>query len=81
MRMRRDATKYSKGDLILVQITNDSATGSTGSYIQKFKGPFRIRNVLINDRYEVEDMREGYRKRRTVVAADRIKLWIMIQGE
>jgi len=36
--------------------------------------------VLINDRYEVEDLREGGRQRRTVVAADNIKPWITIQS-
>lgn len=78
---RRNATKYNAGELVLVQITSDSATGSSRKLHPKFKGPFRIRKVLINDRYEVEDLREGSRRSRTVVAADRIKRWITTQGE
>lgn len=78
---RRDATKYKDGDLVLVQITSDPATGSSKKLHPKFKGPFRVRKVLINDRYEVEDLREGCRKSRTVAAADRMKPWITVQGE
>lgn len=78
---RREATKYDEGQLVLVQITSDPATGSSRKLHPKFKGPFRIRKVLINDRYEVEDLREGHRRSHTVVAADRIKPWITIQGE
>lgn len=78
---RRDATKYNKGDLVLVQITSDPATGSSKKLHPKFKGPFRIHQVLMNDRYEVEDLREGCRRSRTVAAADRMKPWITIQGD
>lgn len=79
--IRRDATKYKDGDLVLVQITSDPATGNSKKLHPKFKGPFRVRRVLINDRYEVEDLREGGRRSRTVTAADRMKPWITVQGE
>lgn len=39
-KVRRDATKYSEGDLVLVQITSDPATGSSKKLHPKFKGPF-----------------------------------------
>lgn len=78
---RRDARRYSEGDLVLVQITSEPATGSSRKLRPKFKGPFRVRKVLINDRYDVEDLREGFRRNRTVVAADRMKPWITMQGE
>lgn len=78
---RREANKYSNGELVLVQITSDPATGSSKKLHSKYKGPFRIQKVLINDRYKVEDLREGRRRSQTVVAADRIKPWITIQGE
>jgi len=80
-RTRRDATKYGEGELVLVQITSDPATGNGRKLHPKFKGPFRVCKVLINDRYEVEDLREGHRQKRTVAAADRMKPWITIQGE
>jgi hypothetical protein len=35
--------------------------------------------VLFNDRYEVEDLREGHRKGRLVVAVERMKPWITVQ--
>lgn len=77
-RARRDARKYHDGELVLVQITSDPATDSSRKH-PKFKEPFRIRKVLFNDRYEVENLREGRRRSRTVV--DKIKPWITIQGE
>lgn len=78
---RRDATKYKDGELVMIRITSDPATGSSRKLHPKFKGPFRVYKVLINDRYEVEDLREGHRRRRTVVAADHMKPWITIQGQ
>ncbi|XP_011861043.1 PREDICTED: uncharacterized protein K02A2.6-like [Vollenhovia emeryi] len=80
-RTRRDATKYDEGTLVLVQITSEPATGTSRKLYPKFKGPFRVRKVLINDRYEVEDLREGHRRKRTVAAADRMKPWITVQDE
>lgn len=80
-RTRRDATKYNDGDLVLVQITSDPAIGSSRKLHPKFKEPFRVHRVLINNRYEVEDLREGRRRGQIVAAADRMKPWITIQGE
>jgi len=80
-RTRREATRYDEGTLVLIQITSDPATGSSRKLHPKFKGPFRVHKVLINDRYEVEDLREGHRRKRTVVAADRMKRWITISNE
>ncbi|KMQ89880.1 transposon ty3-g gag-pol polyprotein isoform x2 [Lasius niger] len=42
-RTRRDTTKYDEDALVLVQITSDSATGSSRKLHPKFKGPFRVR--------------------------------------
>lgn len=80
-RTRRDARKYAKDELVLVQITSEPSTGGSRKLLPKYKGPFRIRTVLLNDRYEVEDLREGVKRLRLVVAADRIKPWITIQGD
>lgn len=78
---RQNAKRYDEGDLVLVQITSEPAIGSSRKLHPKFKGPFRVRKVLINDRYEVEDLREGFRCGRTVAAADRMKPWITMQSE
>lgn len=80
-RARRDETKYKNGDLVLVRITSDPSTETSKKLHPKFKGPFRVRTVLFNDRYEVEDLREGSRRGRTVAAADNMKPWITVQGE
>ncbi|KZC04992.1 hypothetical protein WN55_06008 [Dufourea novaeangliae] len=76
---RRTATIYNSGDLVMLEVTSEGATGSSRKLLAKFKGPFRIIKVLLNDRYEVEDLREGSRGKRTVAAADRLKRWITVQ--
>lgn len=80
-RARREARKYNRGDLILVRITSEPSTGVSRKLTAKFKGPFRVYKILNNDRYEVEDIREGCKRVRTVVAVNHIKPWITIQNE
>ena len=53
------AVRYQESDLVLIRITSDPATGNSRKLNPKYKGPFRIRKILINDRYEIEDLREG----------------------
>lgn len=79
-RARREAIKYQEDDLVLIRITSDPATGTSKKLHPKFKDPFRVKKVLVNDRYEVEDLREGSRRGRSVAAADNMKGWITIQG-
>jgi transposase InsO family protein len=78
-RSRREADRYEVGDLVLVSITSEVATGSSRKLLPKFKGPFRVTRVLFNDRYEVEDLRERRFNQRTVVAVDKMKRWITLQ--
>jgi transposase InsO family protein len=78
---RRDAIKYSIGDLVMLRITSEPATGGSRKLLPKFKGPFRITRVLFNDRYEVEDLRGLRKVLRTVVAADNIKRWLTFQDD
>ena len=80
-RTRKEARKYNEDELVLVRITSDPSTGSSKKLLPKYKGPFRIRAVLPNDHYDVEDLREGVKRLRTVVAADKLKPWISIQGD
>ena len=79
---RRDATNFNICDLVRVLITSYANTGESKKLLPKFKGPFRVVNVLYNDRYEIEDLREGQRKSniRMVVAADKIKKWIAMMN-
>lgn len=78
---RRDAVKYNEDDLVMVKITSEPATGGSHKLLPKFKGPFRVTKVLINDRYEVEDLRDHRKSTRTVVAADNIKRWLIYQDD
>lgn len=76
------AKKYQVGDVVLVMRTGQQSTGDSRKLVSKFKGPFRVRKVLYNDRYEVEDLRENVRKsKNTVVAVDKMKPWIILKGK
>lgn len=79
-KLRASATKYQVGDLVMVPCAF-SATGGSKKLLPKYKGPFKVRKVLFNDRYEVEDLREGSKKITTVVAVDRMKPWIVFEGD
>ena len=66
---KTEARKYAVGDLILIQITSEPATGGSKKLLPKHNGSFRVRAVL-NNHYQVEDLPEGLRQSRTVVASD-----------
>ncbi|CAH1998111.1 unnamed protein product, partial [Acanthoscelides obtectus] len=54
--------------------------GASRKLVPKYKGPFKVTKVLYNDRYEVVDLRENYKRYKTVVAADKMKPWILLRG-
>lgn len=66
------------GNLLQIAANYEANTGTSKKLLPKFKGPFRITCVLMNDRYEVQDLREGSRQMKTVVAADKIKPWVAV---
>nr|CAI5827382.1 unnamed protein product [Callosobruchus analis] len=76
---RAEATKYEEGQLVCINYT-PPATGGSKKLLPTFKGPFRVIKVLPNDRYELEDLREGRKKRRSVAAVDSMKPWIVLRG-
>jgi hypothetical protein len=76
---RREADKYSKDDLVLVLITSTQNSGSSKKLLPKFRGAFRVVAALFNDRYVVEDLREGRYKSRTVVAVEKLRPWTSAQ--
>lgn len=78
---RRDAAKYREGELVMVHVTSPQASGTSRKLNAKYKGPFRITKVLMNDRYEVEDLREGSRRVKTVMSPDHLKRWITMQDD
>nr|CAI5817411.1 unnamed protein product [Callosobruchus analis] len=76
---RAEATKYEEGQFVRINYT-PPATGGSKKLLPTFKGPFRVIKVLPNDRYELEDLREGRKKRRSVAAVDSMKPWIVLRG-
>ncbi len=72
-KLRRVADMYAIDDVVMILITSQANTGSSKKLHPKFRGPFRVTKRLYNDRYEVEDLREGFRSARTVV--EKMKRW------
>ncbi|CAH1101552.1 unnamed protein product [Psylliodes chrysocephalus] len=55
---------YKVGDLVLTKVISNPATGESKKLLPKFRGPFKIIEVLPNDRYRVkEDLHTGRSKR------------------
>lgn len=65
--------------MVLVLITSTQNSGSSKKLLPKFRGPFRVVAALFNDRYVVEDLREGRYKSRTVVAVEKLRPWTSAQ--
>lgn len=79
---RVPATKYSIGDLVKIARNNFDNDGKSTKLLSKFIGPFKITEVLGNDRYRIAEV-PGFIKKvkpyTTVIAADRIRPWIHIK--
>lgn len=81
---RAPATVYKKDDLIKITRTNFYNKGNSTKLLSKFVGPYKILEVLGNDRYKITEIPGFNKKRRSyesVVAADRIRPWINISSE
>ncbi|CAH2008335.1 unnamed protein product [Acanthoscelides obtectus] len=76
---RIQAKKYLVDDVVMVLKTDAPCTGASRKLVPKYKGPFKVTKVLYNDRYEVVDLRENYKRYKTVVAADKMKPWILLR--
>lgn len=78
---RTKAKKYREGDLVLVKIPSQTNDGQSRKLLPVFKGPFQIKKVLGNDRYEISDLRGSERSARKYTgqtAAENMKPWINI---
>lgn len=81
---RAPATVYREGDLIKITRTQFYNKGNSTKLMSKFVGPFKIIEVLGNDRYKIADIPGFNKKKRifeSVVAADRIRPWINLNKE
>ena len=80
---RTKAYTYAEGDLVLVKIQSHNNDGNSRKLLPVFKGPFRVKKVLGNDRYEVTDIKGTERSSKIytgVAAAENIKPWIRIDN-
>ncbi|XP_025830348.1 uncharacterized protein LOC112904465 [Agrilus planipennis] len=78
---RKKAKQYTKGEIVMILKTSIQATGSSQKLTPSFRGPFKITSVLYKDKYEVEDLREGMKRSRTVVTVDEMKPWILLRDD
>jgi transposase InsO family protein len=70
---------YTQGDLVMIRVTSNPATGTSQKLLPKWRGPFRVTQVLENERYEVSDIPGAVRSRVKYVAeaaAENMKSWI-----
>ncbi|PZC78253.1 hypothetical protein B5X24_HaOG202325 [Helicoverpa armigera] len=77
-RRRKDSRKYKEGDLVRIARAIVTAPGQSKKLEAKCQGPYRIKKILPNDRYLVEDTpltRKGQRYE-NVVAVDKIFPWL-----
>lgn len=74
--------KYTIDDVVMVKSRAAPATGDSRKLSAKAKGPFKVRAVLPNDRYEVEDLRDMKKTpgQRTVVAVDQLSPWVIFDA-
>nr|XP_053605830.1 uncharacterized protein K02A2.6-like [Plodia interpunctella] len=78
---RTKAKVYEEGDLVLVKIQSLTNDGQSRKLLPVFKGPFKVKRVLGNDRYEVMDLRgseRSFKPYNGVAAAENMKRWIQI---
>lgn len=78
---RAPAPVYKVGDLVKITRTNFNNKGKSTKLMSKFIGPFKITELLGNDRYKITDIK-GFTNRNkkfeSVVASERIRPWINV---
>ncbi|CAH2109089.1 unnamed protein product [Euphydryas editha] len=82
-RNRYTARTYTKGDLVKITKVAFQGKGQSTKLMPSYEGPFKVIKVIGNDRYRVAPIAgfEGMKgKRKTTVAADRMKPWIHVDS-
>jgi hypothetical protein len=75
---RKAPPTYTQGDLVMIRVTSNPATGTSQKPLPKWRGPFRMTQVLENERYEVSDISGAVRSRVKYVAeaaAENMQPW------
>lgn len=79
-KIRKMGVQYKKGDLVRVIRAITGIEGQSKKLEPKCRGPYRIKKVLPNDRYVVEDTpitRKG-RRYEAIIAVDKIYPWVAV---
>lgn len=74
------SVKYNIGDLVQVQRRVMKKGLTSGKLVDKYAGPYKVVKVFDNDRYRVMSLNKRGRKYNNVVAADKMKKFV-VQGE
>jgi hypothetical protein len=78
-RRRCRAQPYVVEDLVMIRIGSQPATGTSRKLLPKWRGPFKVVEVLGHDRYKVADIPGTTRSQLRysgVAAAEHMKPWI-----
>uniref|UniRef100_A0A2A4JMN7 Integrase catalytic domain-containing protein n=1 Tax=Heliothis virescens TaxID=7102 RepID=A0A2A4JMN7_HELVI len=78
---RRPARVYGEGDLVKITRTSFANDGKSKKQIPPYVGPYRVIEVLRNDRYRlaaIPGLSSTKSKRRTTVAADCMLPWVHV---
>ena len=76
---RKPCTLYSVGDLVLIRMSCNAATGQNQKLLPKRRDPFKITQVLENDRYVVDDIPGCRRSRlsyKSTAGIGNMKHWV-----
>lgn len=80
---RAPAPSYELGDLVKIARNNFDNNMKSKKLLSKFVGPYKITEVLGNDRYRISDI-PGFNKKgkpyNTVIAVDRMRPWIHVKA-
>lgn len=83
---RKKAHIYKIGDLVRVEREiNNSVPGQSKKLLPKFSGPYRVAQILGNDRYEIEDTpitkKPGRPLYKAVFSVDKIHRWCVFSND
>ncbi|XP_026667096.1 uncharacterized protein LOC113463968 isoform X1 [Ceratina calcarata] len=73
MELRARLHDIKKNYIVMIGIISEASTGESRKLFAEFRGPFRVCKTFFNDRYEIENLREGGRGAKTIVVVDREK--------
>ncbi|KAL0882020.1 hypothetical protein ABMA27_001769 [Loxostege sticticalis] len=76
---RKTGKTYKEGELVRVERMVNFNDGKSKKLVAKYQGPYRIKKILPNDRFLIEDTpltRKNNRRYEAIVAIDKIQPWL-----